>query len=86
MGRIRSCLRGCRPVSELRRVASGVSQFLSFSGVPGGNANIWLVVPWGRFMKIRKDLIEGSKSKTEGGTGIARDFWQWNEEQVKPFL
>ncbi len=37
-------------------------------------------------MKIRGDLIEASKAKTEGGTGIAREFWDWNEEQVKSFL
>ncbi|KAE9365733.1 NAD(P)-binding protein [Stipitochalara longipes BDJ] len=44
------------------------------------------VVPWGRFMKIRGDLVEASKAKTDGGTGIARSFWEWNEEQVKPYL
>jgi len=44
------------------------------------------VVPWGRFMKLRKDLVQGSKSEAEGGTGIAEKFWEWNEEQIKPFL
>lgn len=45
-----------------------------------------LVVPWGRFMKIRSDLVAASKSKAEGGTGIAESFWEWNEEQVKSFV
>ena len=45
-----------------------------------------LVVPWGRIMKIRGNLAEASKAKTEDGTGIARSFWEWNEEQVKSFL
>ena len=44
------------------------------------------VVPWGRIMKIRGNLAEASKAKTEDGTGIARSFWEWNEEQVKSFL
>jgi len=37
-------------------------------------------------MKIRSDLVEASKSKAEGGTGIAEQFWDWNEEQVKSYL
>ena len=41
------------------------------------------VVPWGRFMTIRKDLAEASKSKAEGGTGGAQKLWEWNEEQIK---
>ncbi|KUI72611.1 hypothetical protein VM1G_08568 [Cytospora mali] len=44
------------------------------------------VVPWGRFMKIRRHLLEASKPISEGGTGNAERFWEWNEEQVKPFL
>jgi retinol dehydrogenase-12 len=45
-----------------------------------------IVVPWGRFMDIRKDLIEASKTKAEGGSGVAEAFWEWSEEQVKPYL
>ncbi|KAF4612460.1 hypothetical protein G7Y89_g15617 [Cudoniella acicularis] len=44
------------------------------------------IVPWGRFMKIRKDLLEASKSEKEGGSGIAERFWEWNEEQIKDFV
>ncbi|OTB01385.1 hypothetical protein M426DRAFT_220435 [Hypoxylon sp. CI-4A] len=44
------------------------------------------VVPWGRITKIRPDLIDGSKPKDEGGQGIAQTFWEWTEEQVKPYL
>jgi len=44
------------------------------------------VAPWGRFMNIRKDLVQASKSKAEGGTAVGEQFWQWNEEQVKPYL
>ncbi|KAI1442349.1 short-chain dehydrogenase [Annulohypoxylon stygium] len=43
------------------------------------------VVPWGRFADIRKDILQGSKPLSEGGTGIAQKFWDWNEEQVKPY-
>ncbi|KAH8594346.1 hypothetical protein B0O99DRAFT_514332 [Bisporella sp. PMI_857] len=44
------------------------------------------VVPWGRFMETRKDLVAASRSKAEGGTGIAEEFWDWNETQIKAFL
>ncbi|RYO82324.1 hypothetical protein DL766_003119 [Monosporascus sp. MC13-8B] len=44
------------------------------------------VVPWGRFDSIRDDLVVSSKSKAEGGTGIAEEFWKWSEEQIKPYL
>ncbi|KAG6359350.1 hypothetical protein INS49_012871 [Diaporthe citri] len=44
------------------------------------------VVPWGRFMKIRQHLLDGSKPVSEGGNGTAEKFWEWSEEQVKPFL
>jgi NAD(P)-dependent dehydrogenase (short-subunit alcohol dehydrogenase family) len=44
------------------------------------------VVPWGRFMAIRKDLLAATKSEAEGGTGIARQFWDWTEEQIKQYM
>ena len=45
-----------------------------------------IVVPWGRFAPLRKDLEESGKSEAEGGTGVASKFWDWTEEQVKPYL
>ncbi|RYP31227.1 hypothetical protein DL767_005856 [Monosporascus sp. MG133] len=44
------------------------------------------VVPWGRFGSIRNDLVVSSKSKADGGTGVAEEFWKWSEEQIKPYL
>lgn len=44
------------------------------------------IQPWGRFDTIRSDLQRGSKSRAEGGTGIAEDFWEWSEEQIKPYI
>jgi retinol dehydrogenase-12 len=35
---------------------------------------------------IRADLLAASKTKDEGGTGLAEEFWVWNEEQIKPYL
>ncbi|KAI1498747.1 putative short-chain dehydrogenase [Biscogniauxia marginata] len=44
------------------------------------------VVPFGRIMPIRKDLLDATKSEEEGGNGTVLKFWDWTEEQVKPFL
>ncbi|KAI1421368.1 hypothetical protein F5Y12DRAFT_35134 [Xylaria sp. FL1777] len=44
------------------------------------------IVPFGRFMRPRKDLKEATRTRTEGGSGIAREFWEWNEDQIWPFL
>lgn len=44
------------------------------------------VIPWGRLGALRKDLEDASKSEEDGGMGTARKFWEWSEEQVKPYL
>lgn len=44
------------------------------------------IVPWGRFMSIRKDLQEATKTKAEGGLGTAGEFWEWSEKQVASYL
>ncbi|KAI1180453.1 short-chain dehydrogenase [Nemania sp. FL0916] len=45
------------------------------------NTGAW-IIPWGRISNIRRDLLQGSKSEEEGGTGIAQKFWKWSEEQT----
>ncbi|KAK1990578.1 NAD(P)-binding protein [Colletotrichum falcatum] len=48
------------------------------------------VVPWGRIRPDaecpRKDLVDAVKSVAEGGTGHAASFWDWCEEQWRPFV
>ncbi|KAF4124729.1 Short-chain dehydrogenase [Geosmithia morbida] len=46
------------------------------------------VAPWGRFWsdRISKDMTDAAKSKEQGGSGIAHDFWKWCSEKVDPFL
>ena len=40
------------------------------------------IVPWGRFMTLRSDLVAAAKSKEEGGSGIARQFTEWTEKEI----
>jgi NAD(P)-dependent dehydrogenase (short-subunit alcohol dehydrogenase family) len=43
-------------------------------------------VPWGRWhTSPRKDILESLKTKEEGGTGLAAEFWEWCEEQTKEY-
>ncbi|KAH8882166.1 NAD(P)-binding protein [Thozetella sp. PMI_491] len=44
------------------------------------------VAPWGRFWDVSKELVDASKTKAQGGSGIAKQFWEWSEAQVRPFL
>ena len=45
-----------------------------------------LVAPWGQFWKVSDDMLAGTKSQKEGGTGIAKRFWDWTEAQALPYL
>ncbi len=45
-----------------------------------------IVVPFGRFMEIRKDLREATKLEVEGCTRVGDKFWKWTEEQVERYL
>lgn len=44
-------------------------------------------VPWGGrwHPNPRNDILQSLKSKDEGGTGGAAEFWDWCEKQTKPF-
>ena len=45
------------------------------------------VVPWGRLHPApRADLLDALKSKAEGGSGRAREFWEWCERQTADYL
>ncbi|KAI2609925.1 NAD(P)-binding protein [Hypoxylon fragiforme] len=59
--------------------------FAAFAPEVAARSGEW-VVPWGRYMDVRKDMKEATKSKEEGGTGIASAFWDWNEEQIRPYM
>ena len=45
-----------------------------------------LVIPWGRFGTLRKDIEVAGKAKSEGGTGRGEEFFAWSEKQVQSYL
>jgi NAD(P)-dependent dehydrogenase (short-subunit alcohol dehydrogenase family) len=43
-------------------------------------------LPWGRWhTDPRKDILQSMKSKEEGGTGLAAEFWDWCEQQTEAY-
>ncbi|OTB01765.1 hypothetical protein M426DRAFT_265703 [Hypoxylon sp. CI-4A] len=44
------------------------------------------VIPFGRMRPIRKDLTKATLTEAEGGNGTAQKFWDWTEEQIKPYI
>ncbi|KAL7931906.1 hypothetical protein V8C35DRAFT_308845 [Trichoderma chlorosporum] len=41
--------------------------------------------PWGRFLRVRSDLKRGTEEESSGGLGTSKAFWEWTEEQVRPY-
>ncbi|KAF3763927.1 NAD(P)-binding protein [Cryphonectria parasitica EP155] len=62
--------------------------FAAFS--PDVNAQVdWTrdwIVPWGRIVRVRPDLVEAVLPREQGGNGNAQAFWEWNEKQIKDYL
>jgi len=45
------------------------------------------IIPWGRFSNnLKAELVEGMKPKSEGGTGVAKRFWEWFEGEARVML
>ncbi|KAJ4387720.1 short-chain alcohol dehydrogenase [Gnomoniopsis smithogilvyi] len=39
------------------------------------------IAPWGQFWQVSKDMLDAAKTEVDGGTGIARSFWDWSQAQ-----
>ncbi|KAK3309301.1 uncharacterized protein B0T15DRAFT_488050 [Chaetomium strumarium] len=44
------------------------------------------VAPFGRMYPLREDLQNAMRRESEGGTGGTARFWDWTEEQIRPYL
>ena len=84
MARTPSCLRVYLQRLRLIKQAHGVRTIL----ILPFNILIWhvLVIPWGRFGTLRKDIELARKAKSEGGTGRGEEFFAWSEKQVQSYL
>lgn len=39
------------------------------------------IAPWGRILHVRNDIEAGTKTGTEGGSGMAEKLWKWCERE-----
>ncbi|RYP67411.1 hypothetical protein DL771_007242 [Monosporascus sp. 5C6A] len=60
--------------------------FAAFSSQITSENSGHFVAPWGKLWTVSKEMIAASKTKSEGGTGAARDFWDWTEAQVNQHI
>lgn len=44
------------------------------------------LMAWGRKAYLPKDIEDGLKSESEGGTGVAEKFFKYCDREVKTFL
>jgi len=44
------------------------------------------IMPWGHVSTLPKDIIDGSKSKKDGGSGKADRFLEYVEEEVRAYV
>lgn len=45
------------------------------------------VIPWGRWHPDpRADCVESMKSKDEGGSGLAAEFWEWCDKHTEQYV
>ena len=48
-------------------------------------ADVHAVCPWGSIGRLRTDIESACRSRDEGGTNIAYDFWEWTSNQVEQY-
>lgn len=53
------------------------------SGSPAGPGTH--VAPWGQLWRLSREMQDAAKSKSQGGSGVASEFWEWCEEQWEPY-
>lgn len=59
--------------------------FAGFSPEVTMNQSGSYIAPWGRLWTALKPLREAAKTEEEGGSGLAKEFWEWSDEQVHEY-
>ena len=76
-----------RPIQYPPRMGAYTSLFAGLSPEITVEDGGRYIIPFGRWHGYpRKDITDGFKSKEDGGTGVAKDFWDWCEERGKDFI
>lgn len=59
--------------------------FVGLSPSITGDLNGSYIIPWGRVAKLKSDIEEATRSQNEGGTGVAKRFYDWCETEVAAY-
>ncbi|KAJ6440731.1 short-chain dehydrogenase protein [Purpureocillium lavendulum] len=62
------------------------SLFAGFSPEVTAEKSGSYIAPWGQLWKVSKDMVDAARTTSQGGTGVAREFWEWSEKQVEPYI
>lgn len=74
------------PLLHKAKQAANTLLFAGLSDEVAAEGGGCYVIPWGRVAKgLRKDLIEASKLKGDGGSGRAKEFWEFCEEKTQEY-
>ncbi|KAJ6789019.1 hypothetical protein PWT90_09138 [Aphanocladium album] len=60
--------------------------FAGFSPEVTEEHNGAFAIPWGRFGKLPGHVANALKTKEQGGTGTSARFWEWCEQETKPYF
>lgn len=75
------------PLLHSPALAAHTVLYAGLSGDLGLENNGAYVVPWGRIHNaVAPGLLGAMKSKEEGGTGRACEFWEFCEERIKDYM
>lgn len=75
------------PLLHPPKLAAYTQLYAGLSEHIRGEENGCYVVPWGRIHRqLRKDLVEATKTKEEGGTEKTKEFWGFCEEKTRNFV
>jgi retinol dehydrogenase-12 len=44
------------------------------------------IIPWGCIGQLKDSLAAGLREKSEGGTGVAKRFYEFCEVETKPYV
>lgn len=75
------------PLLHKPKQAAYTQLFAGFSKEITLERNGCYVIPWGRISNsLRKDLIDATKLPEDGGSGRAKEFWDFCEEKTRDYV
>ncbi|KAI0142976.1 short-chain dehydrogenase [Xylariaceae sp. FL1272] len=75
-----------RPLLYKADMAAQTQLFAGLSEDIPSEQGVCYVVPWGRVsLHLREDLVQATKLSHEGGSGRAKEFWDYCEEKTSDY-